>query len=810
MKKNYFSTLFAALMLFVAMPASAQVSSVADLFGKYKFTADMKVADAGKSLTDHFTNECDVVITECSINVYDGEIQGLAGATAAQKINDIYTDQNAIKITNPNGNGLWGGGLYMSDENGAYPFAAGAMYGDILYTYDATTKTITLPTFTLVTCNHGEQTATIVATFTNAKLTLVEAANIELADLSGDWHYTAGKGTYDTMEGSELPLEWDMTLTSNNDGNSSYDVNIALGDFDPLTLTGTFDGVKLTIPFDSIYFDEAERICLWDPYGGRYQGKVEFNLANENLMTLSMMYLRQDSISPEFKGGAVQYYMNGSAKRASTEEVTDTWDGVYNVKGSLAHVAIEDYEYPTEFEIEVQYFENWGIYLITKIFGNDVTGLNNGGIRLTPSTDDPNKAEITTGGYLKTIVGGESYLCLKDMNLSNSPLTLTRLEDGTYTISDFSVSYMTYGENYAQNHEFAAFYQSVTAEKVAVEEPEPTPFVWESTFTITADVQSYNDAYTYPTTFEMTVKNWGNDIYTIVNFMGYDISSLNGGAGFNVKSDTEAEIKAGSYIGVPESGRAYFTIADMNNQPNNVKVTVNEDGTLSIDNFCVNALVYDENWNSTTSLAAFYTNVKSVVEGGKEEEEKPVPFVWESTFTITADVQSYNEAYTYPTTFEMTVKNWGNDIYTIVNFMGYDISGLNGGAGFNVKSDSEAEIKAGSYIGVPESGKAYFTIADMNNQPNNVKVTVNEDGTLSIDNFCVNALVYDENWNSTTSLAAFYTNVKAVKNNEDSAINNIVVTNNTIEGIFDLTGRKLEAITTPGLYIVNGKKVVVK
>ena len=34
MKKVYFSTLFAALMLFAAMPASAEVSSMADLFGK--------------------------------------------------------------------------------------------------------------------------------------------------------------------------------------------------------------------------------------------------------------------------------------------------------------------------------------------------------------------------------------------------------------------------------------------------------------------------------------------------------------------------------------------------------------------------------------------------------------------------------------------------------------------------------------------------------------------------------------------------------------------------------------------------------
>ena len=41
MKKNYFFVLFASLMLFMAMPANAQVTMV-DLYGKWKFTADIE------------------------------------------------------------------------------------------------------------------------------------------------------------------------------------------------------------------------------------------------------------------------------------------------------------------------------------------------------------------------------------------------------------------------------------------------------------------------------------------------------------------------------------------------------------------------------------------------------------------------------------------------------------------------------------------------------------------------------------------------------------------------------------------------
>ena len=34
--------------------------------------------------------------------------------------------------------------------------------------------------------------------------------------------------------------------------------------------------------------------------------------------------------------------------------------------------------------------------------------------------------------------------------------------------------------------------------------------------------------------------------------------------------------------------------------------------------------------------------------------------------------------------------------------------------------------------------------------------------------------------------------------------------NGEVKAIFDLTGRRVEAITAPGIYIVNGKKVLVK
>jgi hypothetical protein len=42
-----------------------------------------------------------------------------------------------------------------------------------------------------------------------------------------------------------------------------------------------------------------------------------------------------------------------------------------------------------------------------------------------------------------------------------------------------------------------------------------------------------------------------------------------------------------------------------------------------------------------------------------------------------------------------------------------------------------------------------------------------------------------------------------------TGIENVEV-ENEVKAIFDLTGRRVEEITAPGIYIVNGKKVLVK
>ena len=763
--------LIAAFML--ALPARAQVASAADLFGTYKFTADVQVTDAGQALTGHFKSECEVVITKCSQNIYDGEIQGLAGAANLQKIYSVDTEKNVIIIRNPNSPAPWGGGLYMANAEGAYPFAQDNQYSDIEYPFDPATKTITLPNFTLVTCDNANSTATIAASFTNAKLTLVQSESIEVTDLSGDWHFTAGKGTYDVMEGSTLPTEWDMTLTATDDTKKAYNISLTLGDFAPLALTATFDGVTLNIPFKDTYFDVENKIGL--VYYGGNQGNISFSLANENLLTLtSGMYIAQDSISPEVKGGTLQYYIAGSAKRQGGETEKVTWEGTYKIKAGSIYKAIADFEYPEEFDMVVTYNADYDIYLVTEFFGCDVKSLNNGGISFKPSADDPNKAEITTNpAYLKTITAGASYLTLKDLNLSTaSNIVITRLEDGTYTMSDFSITNMLMDENYNQTHSLAAFYQQVTAEK----EPEAVPFTWASTFTVKAgNVEVYKEieGYEYPKEFEMEVTyNADYDMYFITKFFGNDVVSLNNG-GIRLTPSTEDPNKAEiatttGYLKTIETGVSYLTLKDINLSTSPITLTHNGDGTVTISDFSISYMTYDANWQQLHAAAAKYEGVTATV---TEEEEEPLPteFTWADKFTVkAANVTVYKEieGYEYPKEFEMEVTyNADYDMYLITKFFGNDVVSLNNG-GIRLTPSTEDPNKAEiatttGYLKTIETGVSYLTLKDINLSTSPITLTHNGDGTVTISDFSVSYMTYDANWQQLHTAAAKYEGVTA-------------------------------------------------
>ena len=663
MKKNYF--MLVCLMLFMAMQATAQVSSIVDLFGKYKFTATVEFTAEGEAYKSQLPAECDAEISEDA--TYIAKIVGFAGSQTQQNINAISIEQSKLKVLNLNNPALWSNGLILANENGDNPYgvwdsAAGAWavesYGPVYYTFDPATKEISIPDFTVVKMSdYTAAKGTIIAKYTNVKMTLAEAATVTVADISGEWNFKAGSSTYSTMEGSTIPTEFAISLTKTDNAGRAYNATFAIEGFDAVTLPATFDGNSLAIAYDSTYLDVAKGIRFANMNGGTVKkGTVEFKFQSETAFSLYNGFsFVIDTTKENAEGEMVpatelqQWYMDGTLKLSSEAPAFD-WAGVYNVKADLNVANPAGIDWPTEFQFEVTYYETSGIYCVTSVFGYDIAGVNYGGLMFTPA-EDGKSVEINTGNLAS--LGDGVFMKILDMNLTTSP----------------------------------------------------------------------------------------------------------------------------------------------------IKMTVNEDGTMSVMGLSVAMGEYGSNENA---LISYYSNLVITKETVEDGEEEAPAFDWYGTWEVTAANVDVYDGKEYSSSFYMTIEELSGSAF-ITQFMSNDVKGINyGGILLTIADDNKtAEMQTGKFAG----GKYpdYLKIYDMNASESPVLFTANENGSISIANF----FLKNYNWDTTaTSAAAFYQNVTATKC--PTGIENIVVENAVVEGIYDMQGRKIDAITVPGLYIVNGKKVLVK
>ena len=811
MKKNYF--MLVCLMLFMAVQATAQVSSVVDLFGKYKFTADIEFTAEGETYKKQLPAECDAVISEDG--TYIAKIVGFAGSQTQQNINAISIEQSMLKVTNLNNPALWSNGLLLANENGDNPYgvwdgAAGEWavesYGPVYYTFDPATKAISIPDFTVVTLSsYTADKGTIIAKYTNVKMTLVEAATIEVADISGDWNFKAGSSTYSTMAGSTIPTEFVVALAKSDATGRVYNATFAIEGFDAVTLPATFDGNSLVIAYDSIYLDASNGIRFGNMNGSKVkQGSIEFKSQSEEAFSLySGFSFVVDSIGKNKAGDAdstyvklQQWYMDGTLK-LPTEAPAFDWAGVYNVKADLYVKNPAGIEWPTEFQFEVTYYETSNIYCVTSVFGYDIAGINYGGLMFTPA-EDGKSVEINTGNLAS--LGDGVYMKILDMNLTTSPIKMTVNEDGTMSVMGLSVAMGEYGSN---ENDLISYYSSLVITKETVEdgEEEAPAFSWMGQHTVKAGKVDSYDGGEWPAEFTMTVSDVNGSIL-VTEFLGNDVSAINyGGILFTIAEDGKsAEMKSGAFVGgaMPE----YLKLYDMNASTSPIVFTLNEDGSVNVSNFFIKHLKYDENYNPSESAAVYYQNVTIPAVGGDVEEVEP--FDWYGTWEVTAANVDVYDGKEYSSSFYMTIEELSGSAF-ITQFMSNDVKGINyGGILLTIADDNKtAEMQTGKFAG----GKYpdYLKIYDMNASESPVLFTANENGSISIANF----FLKNYNWDTAaTSAAAFYKNVTATKC--PTGIENIVVENAVVEGIYDMQGRKIDAITTPGLYIVNGKKVLVK
>ena len=565
MRKLYALSIILSMMILCSTGAKAKVSSMAELFGKYKFTATVEVTEAGQAFQEYFAAESEVIITKDAANIYDAQITGFAGAkgSEAMKVNAFSKDKQMFKVTNPSGNnyGAFGNGIFYSEADGKYPFGDVAL-GALYFTISEDAQTITVPDFTLVgNCDYTASTCDVLAKFTNVKMVLLESEAINIPDISGNWKVTGGTGDYDTMQGSVLPTEYTMTLEQNGKANA-YKATISIEGIAPFTLDATFDGNTLVIPFDNVLIDEANAYYLAD-MNGNLTGKFSFTYSSEKAMPAG------SPLVIVAKGGEtnnyVQWWMNGSAKKQS-DAPAFSWAGTYTAKtANYMDLTGGADVLPTEGETVITYYEAIDTYYITKLFGFDVGNMNQGGMKLTLSADNPKEAEVSLSSspygaiYIKSSDDMQTWYKLTDVNGQATSLKLTAKDDGTLTLGDFFVAKGEYGKE----NTYVGGYQSNTLTPAT---EEPVVQTWDGTYEATATVTKYVDG-DYPTTFPIVIDPETEYGQFITTFITEDAKAANyGGIRLTPSADDadKAEMATDKFVKTVEPGVKYWKIYDMN------------------------------------------------------------------------------------------------------------------------------------------------------------------------------------------------------------------------------------------------------
>ena len=618
MKKIYFSILFAALMLFVAMPAAAEVNVMSDLFGKWKFTATIETTEAGAEHANKFKNDCEVTIGTAESEYFMADITGFAGADYPMSVANFSASNCTFDITGPNNAnyGIWDGYIAVADENGTWPFEISernpetgkwdievAQFG-MTFSFDPDTKEISVADFTIVSLDWGTKTTTILAHVKNVKMTPTELDVKDTSgypDLTGLWTWEGGLRNADN-----LPNNFTVEFVQAGEGKDAWKATFKFNEYDPFTLDAIFDGSMVTIPHDSIFFDRENRIRIGTRSNSKeYASAFTFSYNSKTSMSLyDYIYVRRDSIHPEtgeLVGAFVHQVFDGYITRENPDAYD--WSGTYKV-------AVPDYEdldeadgveFPTEFDMVVEK-QPGNLFVVTEFLGYKDLYFS-----FTPADDDKS-AEINLGGYsgasleyIGEVDGDYAYRVVTDANAEPTSLTLTKNEDGTFSFADFSASYKLY---YAATYEPIAAFFGATATKDV--------FDWAGEYTLTATVTTEEgvDAASFPATFDVVVKLYEDGKYRIEKFMDVDVYSKNQGyqtvdIAADGKSATLALDAYYGYYFVGGNYPNYVIMCDKEGNSSSVSVVL-AGKTLTMDDFTVYAFNYD---TYAASKLATYSNV---------------------------------------------------------------------------------------------------------------------------------------------------------------------------------------------------------
>lgn len=619
-------------LMFIA--GKAQISSMTDLYGEYTFTSKMDVTEEGQSYLDNgtFAQESDVTISKNAI--YLANVKGLAGAKGGPMgIQNFDAAQKTFGTANSYTNSPWKNSkIAMTTPDGANPFG-GNYY--LEFTFDANGD-ITIPPFAIVyVASPSKDThGTILAQFTDCKLTLKEKEVIVLEDMSGNWEFD-GTGYHDTE--SEFATTFQMDITAHNAEFSEYTVDMLFEGYDKLTFDkAIFDGETLSLPINNTYLSNDEKIVLYTYMYAR-EGVITFKKGTtNNTMTLSsgMRLAQETNIEGKDTIVSLQYYSFGYAKKKVEVEASE-FEGLYTVTtGKQTVLPTSSNVYPKSFDIEVK-SDGAGGYLVTKFFGQSVASINDGGIPAVVSEEDPTKLEISVGTDCKLRdLGDGSYIVLYDnTGSSKGKVTITIAADGKVTISDFTV---------AQYNGSSAVVDALFQTNTIVKGDLPSPIDFSQVYTVKLDeskVEILDPIVEFPAEWELKFIDYAEYGVYLTSFLGEDINTSMNQGGFVVEVDENdvrtlnIDFSGNRYLKSVEQGVQYLLVCNAKGENDGkLKITIDSQGNVSVSAF-------------TVVLSNYVTGESSIVAryGEAEEEETSVEAVKEAVISAANGVISVAE-----------------------------------------------------------------------------------------------------------------------------------------------------------------------
>lgn len=338
-----------------------------------------------------------------------------------------------------------------------------------------------------------------------------------------------------------------------------------------------------------------------------------------------------------------------------------------------------------------------------------------------------------------------------------------------------------------------------------------------------------------PDTFEVTIA-WNAEAnkYLVTKFYNYEVNNIAaGGLEFKVIDEKNAQIIPSAYKfhkftvlpadtlyeeyededGVMVKDTTYYSetvvglqLCDGGNMMYGLEpidVRKNSDGQISISSGF--KVIYGDR---STNGFVVWTDGATPLNGGDEIEFVQHDFT--GFYKVTADMQFAMDEMKWPDTFvmEIATDEWGS---YLAQFLGYDVATPNFNAIYvdpDKKNGNKGQITLmDGFNTIAEIDGKTYQLLDGTSTTGPIKLTYHEDSnTLEIDYFNIWSVA--DQMESSYYLGCTATPITA---DEAAAIKNpSIIIAKEANAVYNLRGQRIAKPTAPGVYVINGKKVIVK